>query len=336
MKTGQEAVPVIEVGDPGAPGVCIATITFRAEHNKAHNLAKMKGQIEIAASKGARLVVFPEQSLQGYISGECQAALPPEQFQYQYENAETIPGQVTDSLTALAKKYNLCIIVGMTERSDQYAGGTGALFNSTVLIGAEGVIGTYRKVHLPGNEDHIYVRGPVFSVHDTPVGKIGMNICYDKAFPETGRELMIKGADIIVHPTAWPNSGPLTVNGVTEKEYSGYFSELMEKHTAAANQVWFISSNQFGMDAKTGNDYFGNSRIIHPSGIVIASSGEKEAIVIAHGLDIRGEILKQRTVNLFGLNLPKDRVPSAYWDIVKDFSNLPGVPEEGTTELYEE
>lgn len=336
MKTSQEEIAIIEVGAPGSPGVAIATTSFHTEYNKEKNLAKMKRWIEKAAGKGAQLVVFPEQCLQGYICFPPQDPMPLEQFQYQYENAETVPGPATDELTVLAKKHNLYIVIGMTERNSQYAGGIGALFNSMVLIGSEGVTGIYRKVHLPGNEHHVYVGGSGFHVYDTTVGRIGMNICHDKSFPETGRELMIKGTDIIVHSAAWPKSGPLTVYGVTEKEYSGYMSELMERHTAAANQVWFVSSNNFGADVKTNADFIGYSRIIHPSGIVIANSGEKEAIVVAHGLDIRGEIFKQRTEYCLSLNLPRDRVPSAYLDISKDLRYPPYVPEKGTTELYKE
>lgn len=325
-------VIIVEVGASSDPGITIATTSFQAEHDKVRNLEKMELWIETAARKGARLIVFPEQDLQGYITFAPPSAMPVDQFRYQYENAETIPGPATDELTALARKYTICIVIGMTERIMQYAGGTGALFNSMVLITTEGVVGVHRKVHLPGNEHHIYRRGSSFEVYDTPIGKVGMCICHDKSFPESGRELMIKGADIIVHSSAWPKSGPLRVYGAEEQDYSAYVCELMERHTAAANQLWFISSNNFGVDAKTGADFFGDSRIIHPSGLVIACSGQKEAMVIAHGLDIKGEIIRQRTEYYFSLNLPRDREPSAYSDLCKQFEDFAICSERRTIE----
>jgi predicted amidohydrolase len=325
---------VIEIGAKQASGAAIATTSFHTVYNKSINLTKIKKWVETAGIVGARLVVFPEQSLQGYISFAPQGPMPKEQFEYQYENAETVPGPATDELTALAKKYDLFIVVGMTEKSAKYAGGIGSLFNSTALIGSQGVIGVYRKVHLPGNELHIYVRGMGFYVFDTPVGRIGMNICHDKSFPETGRELMINGAEIIVHSTAWAKGNSLSFFGSKVDDYAHYMCDVMERHTAAANEVWFVSSNNFGVDPKTGADFFGHSRIIHPTGIVIADSGEKECIVLVHGLDIRGEILRRRTSYYYGFNFARDRVPSAYSTISKDLRHPAAIPEKGTTESY--
>ncbi len=329
-------VPVIEVGKSGSPGITIATTSFHAEHDKIKNLAKIKTCIEVAADKGARLIVFPEQCLQGYISLLPTGPMPLSEFQYQYGNAETIPGPATDEVTVLAKKYSIYVILGLTERNASYAGGTGALFNSMVLVGPQGVIGIYRKVHLPLNEQHIYVAGTAFNVYDTDIGRIGMHICHDKSFPESSRVLMIKGADIIVHSTAWPKGGPLTVCGTTQEEYSGYISETMERHSAAANEVWFVSSNNFGLDDNTGDDYFGHSRVIHPTGIVIADSGEREAIVVVHGLDIKGEIFRRRTEYFNTVNLSRDRQPSLYSEISEDMRYPSYIPEKGTTDLFKE
>lgn len=325
----------MEVGEKGLPGVTIATTSFHAVHDKAGNLAKIKTWIETAAAKGVKLIVFPEQCLQGYISLFPTGPMPVSEFRYQYENAETVPGPATDELTVLARKHNMYVVLGLTERNPVYGGGTGALFNSAVLVGPHGVTGVYRKVHLPLNEHHIYVPGTAFNVYNTDVGRIGMHICHDKSFPESSRILMIKGADIIVHPTAWQKGGPKTACGVTQEEYSGYISETMERHSAAANEVWFVSSNNVGIDDNTGDDYFGQSRIIHPSGIVIADSGKNEAMIVAHGLDIRGEVLKRRTEYFGTINLAKDRLPFLYSEVSEDLRYPPYVPEKGTTDSFE-
>jgi len=337
-KTKKEVPPpaefkIVEAGDKSAPGVTLAAANLNAVWDKAKNLEKMKKVIKIAAKKGVDLLVFPEQFLQGYVyMARPSFTIEHELFQYQMENAETIPGPSTDAIAELAAKYNMYIAFGMTEKAGKYGGGKAVMFNSNALVGPQGVIGIYRKVHQPGSEYHLYVKGSAFNVYDTAVGKVGMSICYDKAFPEVARTYAIKGADIILHTTAWPMSGALTVNGVTEKEYAGYMCGMFDKVRAAENQVWYVASDNVGKDAKAGWVFWGHSRIINPSGIVIAEIGQEEGLVIAHGLDINGEILKARTQYFFGLDLLFDRAPWMYKEVASEEAMyppyIPGKPVE--------
>lgn len=317
MRSG-EGYHVVEVGDRDRGGVTIATVNMHAVYDKAVNRAKYIEFIELAGSRGADLVVLPELSLQGYLYQLTPDwTLPSEELEYHYANAEPVPGETTRILTEHARRHDLHVIFGLTERSEGYGGTTGCLFNTAVLLGPAGVIGAYRKVHIPGGENHAFRPGNAFPVFDTPLGRIGIQICYDKCFPEPSRVLSIKGADLLVMPTAYPKSGPLTMNGaVLSEEYAGYTYDVFEKCRALENQVWFVSSDHVGVDPKGCFDFYGHSRIIHPSGLSLVEIGKEEGLAIAHGLDIRGEVLRARTKWFFGHNLLADRVPELYREVV--------------------
>ena len=324
MKENPTEFKIIEVGDKSIPGVTLATANFNAIWNKGKNLEKIKTMIKIAGKKGVNLLVFPEMILQAYMYETIPTmTVEPELFQYQMENAETIPGPATDAITELAAKYNMYIVFGMTEKAEEYGGGKCVMFNSSALVGPQGVMGIFRKVHQPAIEPVLFVKGNAFNVYDTTLGKIGLSICYDKCFPETARIYAIKGADIICHSSAWPMTGPLTVSGVTEKEYAGYFCGILERVRAFENGIWYITANNTGQDPKAGWEFWGHSRIINPSGIVIAEIGHEEGLVIAHGLDIGGEIVKMRTQYFFGLNPLADREVHMYRELTNEEAMYP-------------
>jgi predicted amidohydrolase len=310
-------IPLIETGTVGPPGVSLATVNMAVTYDKAANAEKYEHCIESAAERGAQLIVFPEQSLQGYLwDPKSYWTLPPEQFEHHFALAEPVPGDITRRLTRLAGQLNVHIVIGLTELNDTYAAGLGNLFNSAVLIGPEGVIGVHRKVHTPGGEKHIYAAGDRLDVFATPVGRIGMLICYDACFPEAPRVQAIGGAEIIVMPTAWAAGPELRVQGTETPHYLGYVTDLMQRCRALENQVWFVSSNWVGTDERAGWEYYGHSRIIHPAGVVVAEGGVDESIIVAHGLDIRGEILRARTAYFYGDNFLFDRRPEIYQPVV--------------------
>ena len=269
----ERAFHVVETGEPGGGGVTIATANMHSVYDPAANRAKYAELLELAARHGARLVVFPELSLQGYLYQLTPDwTLPAEELEYQYAHAESVPGPTTRFVEEIARRHDLHVIFGMTERIERYGGGTGCLFNSAVLVGPAGVVGTYRKVHIPAGEHHAFRAGNGFPVFDTPLGRIGIQICYDKCFPEPSRLYALRGADLLVMPTADPKSGPLTMGEtVLTDEYSGYTYDVFEKCRAMENQVWFVSSDHVGVDPKGCFDFYGHSRIIHPSGVALPS-----------------------------------------------------------------
>jgi predicted amidohydrolase len=281
----------------------LATVCMNVSFNKQENLKKFMAYIDEAADQGAKLILFPEQALQGYLK---RLGLELSIFDYHHENAELVPeGESTQKLIEKAKEKDIYIAWGMTERDEERAD---VLYNTNVLVGPEGYVGKYRKVHQPLTEKFVYFPGHEFSVFDTKLGKIGMLICYDKAFPESTRELAVQGAEIILMSSAWPLTDGPDVAPENDSHYHLY--NMYDMVRAAENQVYYISSNQVGSSGD--NSYCGYSRIINPSGKVLAEvGGFKEGLAIAEA-DIKADIIKGRTYAMVGLNTLKDRRPDAY------------------------
>jgi predicted amidohydrolase len=280
----------------------LATTCINVAHSKEANLSKYFAFIDQAKKADAKLIVFPEQSLQGYLHSLIDLRL--DTLDYQYANAEVVPdGPSTQKLIKKAKETGMYIIYGMTERD---ACDYSKLYNTMVLVGPEGFVGKYRKVHQPADELHIYVGGKEFPVFNTAIGKIVMLICYDKAFPESSRELAVQGAELLIMSTAWPFENP---DGDQNKDIMLKYYNLYDTVRAVENQCFFISSNQAGTCGDI--TYCGHSRITSPSGIEFACTGFDEGIVYAD-VDVQAEIIKGRTHGFIGLNLLRDRIPCAY------------------------
>ena len=198
------------------------------------------------------------------------------------------------------------IVWSMTERESEKLE---ILYNTAVLVGPEGYVGKYRKVHQTAPEKPIYRRGHKFSVFDTEIGKIGLMICYDKAFPESARELYAQGAEIIAMPSAWP-VGSNTDAKDDNDMYLGLYN-MYDKVRSAENTVFFLSSNQIG---KVGDVYYcGHSRITRPTpiGEEAACTGWEEGIVFA-------EAEVQKEIEMYGrYPVYADRLPEAYRHIAQ-------------------
>lgn len=162
--------------------------------DKAANLQKMEEYARKAKEQNAELVIFPELSLTGYVLRD-----------EIYELAEKIPGPSTSIMEKLAKEIEMHIVFGMPELSEKTEA---TVYNSAALIGPQGFIGKYRKMHLPTHsffEEKRYFRpGYDVDVFETKLGKIGLIICYDIFFPEISRLARLKGAKLIICISASP------------------------------------------------------------------------------------------------------------------------------------
>ncbi|MGM0878178.1 MAG: carbon-nitrogen hydrolase family protein [Bacillota bacterium] len=218
---------------------------------KNKNLEKMKRYTIEAAEQGVKLVSFPELALTGYNCGD--------DF---FEVAEPIPGNAVSFFKEIAAQHDIYIIWGMPEKSIN-----GILYNSAVLVGPEGYIGSWRKNTLPGHAtdqtgpgafpDRRYFKaGEDLPVFDTVIGKIGVLICYDIFYPELARLLTLKGADIIVGISGSP---------IFEKD----IFEPIVKARAMENTINFVYTNLVGQEGET--TYWGGGCII--------GAGEKETKV---------------------------------------------------------
>ena len=168
-------------------------------NDKAASIGKIKKLIGEAAEQGINILVFPELSLSGYESNEGNTM--------HREFAETIPGPVTEEVAQLTRKLDTYVILGMPERDPDDAG---TCYISCPLLGPEGLVGNYRKLHLGTpplfRESLCFTGGDSVPVFETRYGPIGIQICADFwVYPELSRILMLKGARIIINSTASMN-----------------------------------------------------------------------------------------------------------------------------------
>ena len=212
--------------------------------NKERNLKQIAEQASKARKKNIDLVIFPELHLTGYTMRD-------EVFHL----AESIPGPSTRKVERLAKEHGVHIIFGMPEESEV----KGVIHNTAVFVGPKGLIGRYRKIHLPTHsvfEERRYYRpGQEAPVFKTALGTIGLNICYDLYFPELTRLQALEGAQLIVCISASP--------GLRRRFFEGFcLSRAME------NAVYLAYVNRVGIEE--GLQFWGGSRVIAPNGSVLA------------------------------------------------------------------
>ena len=288
----------------------LAAVSMRGSHDPEANWKRYEEFIDEAAANGVDYLVFPEVSLHGYLFGSRELGTHDlaEQHKYFRAVAETIPGPTTEKLHELARKHTMYIQAGMAEKSSDGS----VVFNSAVLIGPEGIVGVFRKFHNQF-EWPVFSPGNHMEVFDTGLGKVGMFICYDLAFPEITRLYALRGARIAALTTAWPMKGDDHTD-----DYYGYTYDILSRSNALMNQMWMVCSNQIGRPDTPGTpNYYGHSRIIAPNGTVITDIGYSEGLAIA-SVDLVQGIEDGRTMDFFGLNLLQDRRPTYYGDIGRE------------------
>lgn len=247
-------------------GLLVAVQTKPVKGQVAENLAAMEEVLAGLPSAGERLVVFPEMGTSGYFFGERERL---------WGLSESVPdGPVSQQLIALAAKYNCYLVAGLPERQGE------ALYNCAVLVGPEGYIAKYRKLHLWDEEKLLYQPGDLGLVlAETPIGRIGLIICYDLWFPEQARILRLMGADVIAMPSA------LVWNDTPAHVKRGYYmADYVAMVTAHLNQVYLAMASQVGRDEE--HWLFGSSVIVSPYGWpLVEPAGDEEPAVLHARVD---------------------------------------------------
>ena len=178
------------------------------------------------------------------------------------------------------------VCAGITEA----AGDTRA--NTALVFDGSGVLGNHRKVHLPRGERGTYVAGDSFAPIETPVGRIGILVDYDKTFPEAARALALRGADVLAVPCAWPASRTNRAETLARDRQRRLF-DIYDQARAAENQLVLLSANQTGRHGSL--RFLGQSKIVAPDGSVEASTGARAGMV-THDLDIGAATTAARRV----------------------------------------
>jgi predicted amidohydrolase len=243
-------------------------------------------------------------ALQGYADFAFGLGSPEmaEQKQYYFREAEPIPGPSTERIAEAARRHGMFVQFGLAEAALH----GNVIFNSVALVGPEGLIGVYRKVH-NHFEFPYFAPGEDTSVFRTPFATIGSLICYDVCFPELVRAHCLQGASLILMSTAWPMKGH-----DRSEDYHGWAMDLAAQSNCFFNQCWMIVSDHCETGAYSqGVDYWGGSQIIDPHGKVVGYLGREEGLVV-HCADLADQVLRSRTSGFCGLNLLQDRRPEHY------------------------
>jgi N-carbamoylputrescine amidase len=250
---------------------------------KEENLGRMEFFVRQAADQGVQIICFPEMSISGYSLRQNVAAM-----------AETIPGPMTEAVSEMARENGLLILAGLAEK-----GSAGEIFISHCAAGPEGLLGTYRKVHLGPPEEGIYQAGrdlPVFRYRGCA---FGIELCFDAHFPELSTMLALKGAEIIFIPHASPRES-------AEEKKERWLRYLGAR--AYDNSVFIVACNQAG-ETESGLTFPGTALVLSPRGeLLAANNGGEEGIL---STDLREGLLRKVRENPQGFFLTRRR-PALY------------------------
>lgn len=270
----------------------IAAVAAHFGRDLEFDLARVAKLIADARRDGVRLLVLPDATLGGYLADlrhPDPEALPP---------ALKADDALITRVARLAAEMVVC--VGYCED------GGDERFNAAVCVSGDGVLGRHRKVHLPAGEVAAYTAGDRFDAFDTPAGRIGMLIDYDKTFPESARSLALDGAEIVACLSAWPTSITNRAPRMAQDRQARLF-DLYDQARAAENQVVLVSSNQTG--AMGGMRFLGQAKVVGPGGDILARTWSKAGLAVAE-LDVSAEVARARRV----LRHLDERRPSVYRD----------------------
>jgi N-carbamoylputrescine amidase len=252
--------------------------------------ARIKIILDDARAAGAALVALPEATLGGYLAnldGAGDVSLPP---------ALDVDGPEVRRLAALAG--DLVVTAGLCEAD----GAT--RYNTAVAVTGSGVLGVHRKVHQPLGEGASYAAGDEFRAFDTPIGRMGMVICYDKAFPEAGRALAIDGAEIVSCMSAWPAARTNPTPDLADDRWTRRF-DLFDRVRALENQLLWVSANQSGTFGSL--RFVASAKVVDAGGDVLATTGTQRGVAYAT-VDLEAMLASARA-GMFHL---RDRRPDAY------------------------
>ncbi|CAB3801569.1 (R)-stereoselective amidase [Paraburkholderia caffeinitolerans] len=249
----------------------------------AENGLRMCEFAQAEAKQGANLIVFPELSNTGYveplvagqpISDGVGGTLHPGEFAQRLQAAAaTVDGPLIEQLRGIAERYKTHIVAGLALRD---ATQRGVLYNSSALIGPDGLFSVYHKIHLWHCEKLYFTPGRRIDVFDTALGKLGMQVCYDIRFPEITRIMSLKGATIVT--SVWAAPFP-----VGKALADGDIFRHRAYTRATENGIFFLSCNRVGVQA--GHEFLGRSLVAAPNGDILAAADNTEETVVRAQLD---------------------------------------------------
>lgn len=241
----------------------LGLIQLPANPDDVDYLALAEDELRKAAAQGAQILVLPEIFRTPYFPQQ----MTPEHHRY----AEAIPGPTTDRLAKLAGELEVVIIASLYEEA-----APGLYFNTTAVLDADGTyMGSYRKTHIP--DDPLYFEKFYFTpgdggykVFETKYAKIGVLICWDQWYPEAARLTAMKGAEVLIYPTA---IGTIDEEGPEQHAMQRDAWQTIQRSHAIANGVYVAAVNRVGREGELG--FWGHSFACGPQGEFLADAGSE-------------------------------------------------------------
>lgn len=247
------------------------------------NIDNMIKWIETAKKKDASIICFPEMNITGY-SNRRQII----------DEAETVPGLVTNELCGIAQQMDMMILAGIAEKNVK-----GNIFASHLVIKPDNSVDVYRKVHIAPPERDIFSPGDTVPLFEFRGVTFGIQLCYDAHFPELTTRMAIDGADVIFMPHASPQKSP-------EEKLNSWLKHMTAR--AYDNSLFIIACNQIGHNGK-GLTFPGVAVAIDPTGEVSNTYLSKaEGLIV---IDLKAEKLKSVRKHRMKFFLPNRR-PEIY------------------------
>ncbi len=279
----------------------VAALQIACSDDIEENLAKVETHVREAARRGAKLVVLQELLEGRYFCKDIDAK----------HKSRAKPFQDHPTIARIAK---LACELGVVTNASVFEQDGDKGYNSLAMIDADGkVLGKYRKSHIPDgtgySEKFYFAPGDTgFQVFDTAVGKIGAAVCWDQWFPEAARCMVLKGAEILIYPTAIGSEPP---NPAWDSR--DHWQRVMQGH-AGANLTPLIAANRVGVEKGESCDviFYGSSFIADHTGAKVAEADRVSEGVITAGLDMQAMAELRRQWGVF-----RDRRVDLYGDLLQ-------------------
>jgi N-carbamoylputrescine amidase len=289
----------------------LGLIQMACDRDGKKSLKTVLRLMEDAAAKKVDAILLPELFMNDYFCQYEDPAL--------FELAEAIPGPTTQALSDFAKKHNIVVAGSIFEKRT-----AGIYHNTSVILERDGTLsGIYRKMHIPHDnkfyEKYYFTPGDLgYKSFDTTAGKIGTLVCWDQWYPEAARLTALKGAEMIIYPTAigWQ---PDDVEA-SDKPQAEMFAEQLDSWVtiqrahAIANGVYVAAINRVGTEG--GIKFWGNSFVADPYGKIIAQAGAEEETVLVAEIDTAATEEKRKYWPFM-----RDRRIDSYTNITKRFDD---------------
>ncbi|MCR4777804.1 MAG: N-carbamoylputrescine amidase [Lachnospiraceae bacterium] len=287
--------------------VKVAAIQMKCSKNVQKSIDTAEKMVREAEKSGAKLILLPELFERQYF---CQ------ERKYDYYDFAKTPADndAIKRFKEVSRELSLVMPISFYEKDGN------VLYNSVMMLDCGKELGIYRKTHIP--DDHYYQEkfyftpgNTGFKVFETSVGKVGVGICWDQWFPETARCLAIKGADIILYPTA------IGSEPILEVDSSGHWQRTMQGHSAA-NILPVVAANRIGLETvepseenggqKSSLTFYGSSFMTDETGEIITSAGKDEEKILYSEYDF--DKIRE---NRLSWGLFRDRRPEVYKSITE-------------------